>query len=165
MTPGLRVVLDTDFLSAFLKIDQLPLVRESLGVDEFLIPPAVLREIGQANLLPRIVDMPWIVVQSPDTTKAQALRFEDLSSGLGPGEREAIAICLERQDSVLLMNDNRARAVAARLGVKALNIPTFLLEAKLSSSLSQAQIEALVVALEKFDRYGFKKAIREELLS
>jgi len=109
--------------------------------------------------------MPWVMVQIPDATKARTLRDEDLSSKLGSGEQEAIALCLEREGSLLLMNDNRARLVAARLGVKVLNIPAFLLEAKLSSSLSRAQIEALVVALEEFDRYGFKKAIRDELVS
>lgn len=109
--------------------------------------------------------MPWIMVQIPDAAKVQALRIEELFPRLGPGEGEAIAICLEQEDSLLLMNDNRARFVATRLGVKVLNIPAFLLEAKLSSSLSRAQIEAIVVALEAFDRYGFKKAIRDELLS
>jgi hypothetical protein len=46
-----------------------------------------------------------------------------------------------------------------------LNIPAFLLEAKLSSSLSREQIAGLITALEERDRYGFKKDIRAELLA
>ena len=63
------------------------------------------------------------------------------------------------------MNDNRARLVAARLGVKVLSIPAFLLEAKLSSSISREQIVGLITALEERDHYGFKKDIRDELLA
>lgn len=124
MTADVKVVLDTDFLSAFLKIDQLSLVRETLGVETLLVPTAVFREISLT-----------------------------------------VAVCLEREGSLLLMNDNRARMVAARLGVKALNIPAFLLEAKLSASLSREQIAALITALEERDRYGFKKDIRGDLLT
>ena len=165
MTAGARVVLDTDFLSAFLKIDQRPLVRESIGVDDLLAPTAVFREISLTDLLPRFAAVPGIMVQIPDAARTHSLRSDEAFSRLGPGEQEAIAICLEREGSVLLMNDNRARLVAARLGVKVLNIPAFLLEAKLSSSLSRDQISDLITALEERDRYGFKKDIRDALLA
>lgn len=165
MTAGPRVVLDTDFLSAFLKIDQLPLVRESLGVENLLVPTAVFREISLTDLLPRFAAMPGVLVQIPDAAKAYPLRSDEAFSRLGPGEQEAISICLEREGSVLLMNDNRARLVAARLGVKVLSIPAFLLEAKLSSSISREQIVGLITALEERDHYGFKKDIRDELLA
>jgi len=36
LTAHARVVLDADFLSAFLKIEQLPLAREFFGVEDFL---------------------------------------------------------------------------------------------------------------------------------
>ena len=165
MTAGVRVVLDTDFLSAFLKIDQLPLVRETLGVETLLVPTAVFREISLTDLLPRFAAVPGIMVQIPDAGKAQALRDDEAFSQLGLGEQEAIAVCLEREGSLLLMNYNRARLVAARLGVKALNIPAFLLEAKLSASLSREQIAGLITALEERDRYGFKRDIRGDLLT
>jgi predicted nucleic acid-binding protein len=165
LTAGARVVLDADFLSAFLKIDQLSLVRESLGVESLLVPPAVFREISLANLVPRLAAVSGILIQIPDTAKAQVLRSSEPFSLLGPGEQEAIAVCLEREGSLLLMNDNRARSVAARLGVKVLNIPAFLLESKLSGSLSREQIVGLVAALEERDRYGFKKGLRDQLLA
>ena len=122
-------------------------------------------EISLANLLPRLAVVPGIMIQIPDAAKAQVLRSSEPFSLLGPGEQEAIAVCLEREGSVLLMNDNRARQVAAQLGVKVLNIPAFLLEAKLSGSLSREQIAGLVAALEERDRYGFKKGLRDQLLA
>jgi len=63
------------------------------------------------------------------------------------------------------MNDNRARQTAARLGVQVLNIPAFLLACKDAGLLSRAAIEDLIVALEDRDRYGFRKTIRDLLLS
>jgi len=51
---SLEVVLDTDFLSAFLKIDRLPLVRSLYRVETLVVPLAVYREIGLTRLLPQL---------------------------------------------------------------------------------------------------------------
>ena len=42
----MHVVCDTDFLSSFLKIGRLELVKEFFGVDNIHIPVAVLYEIA-----------------------------------------------------------------------------------------------------------------------
>jgi len=117
------------------------------------------------DLLPRLAAIPWIEVREPDAEKVKALGRDETFARLGSGEREAIALCMELGDVVLLMNDNRARQVAVRLGIRVLSVPTFLLAYKNSGLADREQIADLVTALEERDFYGFRKDVRDLLLT
>lgn len=127
MSPALRVVLDTDFLSAFLKIDRLSLVKDFYGVEELLVPPAVYREVSVTDLFPGLAAIPWIRVQLLDAKRKQQLRQDGELARLGPGEQEAAC--------------------------------------KISGLTSRDEIFSLISALEERDRYGFRKDVRDLLLS
>ena len=73
MSFGAQVVLDADFLSAFLKIERLSIVRDFFGLDLVFTPPAVYREISVTDLLPRLTATPWIEVREPDAEKVKDL--------------------------------------------------------------------------------------------
>ncbi|HKI04428.1 MAG TPA: hypothetical protein VKK31_20790 [Thermoanaerobaculia bacterium] len=165
MSPALRVVLDTDFLSAFLKIDRLSLVKDFYGIEELLVPPAVYREVSLTDLLPGLVSIPWIRIQLLDAKRKQRLLQDGEFARLGPGEQEAIALSLGWQGAVLLMNDKQAGRVATRLDIEVLNIPIFLSACKISGFTSRDEIASLVSALEDRDHYGFRKDVRDLLLS
>ncbi|MFL6192528.1 MAG: hypothetical protein ACJ75H_00045 [Thermoanaerobaculia bacterium] len=165
MTSGLRVVFDTDFLSAFLKIDRLDLVRRFFQVEAAFVPPAVYREIARTDLLEKLVAVPWIQVQGPEAPGSPILSDDPDLANLGLGEREAIALAAERAGSTLLTNDNKARSTAVRRGVVAITIPAFLLACKDAGVASRDEISRLVTALEERDHYGFRKDVRERLLS
>jgi predicted nucleic acid-binding protein len=165
LSSSAQVVLDADFLSAFLKIERLSIVRELLGLGPVFTPPAVYREISVTDLLPRLAAISWIEVREPDAEKVKALGRDEAFARLGSGEREAIALCQELGDVVLLMNDNKAGQVAGRLGIRVFSVPTFLLAYKDSGLASQEQIADLVTALEERDFYGFRKDVRDLLLT
>ena len=57
-----NVVLDTDFLSSFLKIDQLDLVRRFFRTERLLVPIAVYREIAMTTLLPALASLDLIQI-------------------------------------------------------------------------------------------------------
>jgi predicted nucleic acid-binding protein len=160
-----NVILDADFLSAFLKIDRLSLVKEFYRVEVLLVPPAVYHEVSLTDLMARLANVPWVEIRPPEITRVQALRQHEDFVKLGPGEQEAMALTSTEGDSVLLMNDNRARKMAASLGIEVLNIPAFLLACKLTGLLSREKATELVDELEKRDHYGFSKDIRALLLS
>lgn len=84
---------------------------------------------------------------------------------MGAGEREAIALARLSADSLLLMNDNRARRQAAQNGLQAVNIPAFLLACKLSRFLDRDQIAEVVRALQEKDNYGFRADVFAQLLT
>jgi predicted nucleic acid-binding protein len=159
---SLAVILDTDFLSAFLKIDRLSLVRDFYGASILRVPPAVYREVSMTSLVPSLAGTPWIQVEIPTTLDwAVSPDFRNL----GKGEQEAILLARRYDDSLLLMNDLKAQRIAQRLGVNTVDIPAFLLSCKLSGHVDQGEIQALVTALQEKDRYGFRRDVLERLLS
>lgn len=161
---GLRVVLDADFLSAFLKIDRLTLIRDFYRAEQLLIPPSVYREVSLTSLLQRLVGISWLQVTTPDAELLEELFRESPTHDLGAGEREAMALAHQHSGSVLLMNDNRARRRAVELGLQVVNVPAFLLACKLSGFLDRHQTADLVRALQEKDHYGFRADVLAELL-
>ncbi|MGB9774904.1 hypothetical protein [Thermogutta sp.] len=159
-----RIVLDTDFLSAFLKIGRMDLIRTLYQVENVQIPPAVYREVAQTTLLPRLAKLSWVQVSVPDADVLTRLTGQEGFQALGAGERECIALALGQPDAVLMMNDNKARQVAAQYGLTVINIPAFLLACKWASILDQADLETLIDDLQEKDHYGFRPEVLAMLL-
>lgn len=159
------VILDTDFLSSFLKIGRCDLIRSLYQVDQALIPVAVHRELAQTDLLPQLLAVPWIVVstveQPPDQTVAQNSALQTL----GAGEQECVALARVRPDTVLLMNDNRARQFARSLGVTVVNIPAFLLACKMAALVGPEQVAQIIDDLKSKDYYELRPEVRRALLA
>jgi len=160
-----RLVLDADFLSAFLKIDRLSLVKDFYQAEQLLIPLAVYREVSLTSLLQKLVGLSWLQVETPDSGLVEELFRENGPDALGAGEQESIALAHRHPGSVLLMNDNCARRQAAQLGLAAVNVPAFLLACKISSFVDCDQIADLVRALRERDHYGFRGDVLVRLLS
>jgi len=160
-----RVVLDADFLSSFLKIDRLALVQDYYRSEALLIPPAVHREVSLTQLAANLVNLAWVRVEAPEFETLRNISRRPELQGLGSGECEAIALALEVEGSVLLMNDSQARARAIRLGLDPVSVPTFLLACKHEGVLDRGEIAVVVQELQQKDRYGFRKAVLDLLLS
>jgi predicted nucleic acid-binding protein len=160
---SLTIFLDTDFLSAFLKIGQLHLVRDFYGVEVLKVPVAVYREVSVTTLLPSLAALPWVEVAALDPREGVVLDLDFID--LGKGEQEAIQLSRSTPGSLLLTNDLKAQRVAYRLGVKTVEIPGFLLSCKASAFLSPARIREIVEALREKDRLGFRKETLDRLLS
>jgi len=160
-----RVVLDADFLSSFLKIDRLALVQGYYRSETLLIPPAVHREVSLTQLSATLANLAWVLVETPDVGTLQNILRRPELQGLGSGECEAMALALQVEGSVLLMNDNQARARATRLGLDPVSVPTFLLACKHNGVLAGEEVAAVVQELQQKDRYGFRKAVLDLLLS
>ncbi len=68
----------------------------------------------------------WIALQPVENTAP----VEALRADLGAGEAEAIALALERRADLLLMDERRGRAAAARLGINVIGAVGVVVEAK-----------------------------------
>jgi predicted nucleic acid-binding protein len=97
------VVLDTDFLSAFLKIDQMSLIRDFYPAARVLVPPAVYREVSLTNLVPRLAGLDWLGMEIPEEARLDRLLQDHAFHRLGSGEQEAIALAAQFEASVLLL--------------------------------------------------------------
>jgi predicted nucleic acid-binding protein len=158
----LTVIFDADFLSSFLKISRLDLVREFYQIEQAQVPPAVYREIAQTDLLSLLAESTWIRIEAIHTP--EHLLTNEGFAVLGQGEQESIALALDKPNTVLLMSDNKARQVARMLGVAVVNIPAFLLACKVAGLVDREVMVRLVQALRDKDYYDFRQDIRERLL-
>jgi predicted nucleic acid-binding protein len=159
------IILDADFLSSFLKIERLDLVREFYRVSVVNICPSVHREIAATDLLIQLVAVVWLQVTAPDAAILNGLMSDEEFCNLGAGEQESIALAKERSDSILMMSDNKARRVAARMGTAVINIPAFLLACKTDNWLDRNALQMLVRDLRERDYYEFRQDVLEALLS
>lgn len=111
----MQVILHTDFLNAFLKIERLELIREFFGEAPIVIPAEVAEEIARAELLTEMLEAKAIQVEV--LPSGEAREFEEFGK-LGEGEKACLCLALQKEDAILLSNDNKARRVARDLRLK-----------------------------------------------
>ncbi len=108
--PDRLVIANTSPLFYLHRVDCLNLVHALYG--RIVVPPAVLEELVQgshANLpVPDIRHTAWIQVEA---VRSRALIPAIVD--LGPGEAEVLALGIEHPDSLLILDDQLARRVAA----------------------------------------------------
>ena len=98
-------ITDTSCLILLNKIDELSLLNKlSKSV---LITPEIQREFGKK--LPN-----WIQIRTPKDDHYQKI----LQMDLVPGEASVIALTLEIENSILLIDDLKARKISERLNLK-----------------------------------------------
>ena len=89
------VLLDADFLSSFLKIRRLALIRDFFRVEKLFIPVAVFSELAKTTLIKDLLDEKYVQIEKVDDRSFGYLDkdFENL----GMGEKECIALCKQFQ--------------------------------------------------------------------
>jgi predicted nucleic acid-binding protein len=122
------IISNTSPIINLAAISQLELLNKLYG--KIIIPQAVHHEItvkgaGQAGSA-EIEKLKWIEVKSTSNQNlVQALKME-----LDDGESEAIALAVELNATLLLIDERRGRAVANRFGVRHIGILAMFIEAK-----------------------------------
>ena len=93
------------------------------------VPEAVVAELEEGQrrnvLLPALEDLSWLIVRP---VRDQTLL--PLVTHLGDGEKEVLALGLETQDALLLLDDRDARRYARTLGLEITGTLGLLLRAK-----------------------------------
>lgn len=125
----MTVVCNTSPISNLAAIGQLALLQQVY--ERIVIPLAVANEIAkvatiytQAALVP---SQPWITIQSvADTTVVQRLQGKKLDLG----ESEAIALALELDAELLIIDEQLGRRIAVNEGLDITGLIGVLLEAK-----------------------------------
>src|SRR5262249_46428132 len=143
-----QVIADTSPLQYLFQVGLIELLPSLYG--QITIPEAVDRELAEGRA--RGVSVPdpaaysWIVlaaVREPATLS--------LSPGLGPGEREAIALAIQAPGSLLLIDDALARRDARLLNLTFTGTLGVLLRAKELGHLS-----AVAPVLDQLDALRFR---------
>lgn len=141
-----ETVCDTSPLQYLHQLRLLDLLR--VLFDRLVVPPAVAGEISTGLRrgfdLPRIADFDWIAIRPP-------IRVLDLAPGLGPGEREVLALAFESADCTALLDDGLARAQAKLLRIRTMGTLGVLLKAKQKQLIPQVG-----PLLEELNRLQFR---------
>jgi len=111
------IVSDTSCLILLDKLNLLFILKELF--EEITVTPEIEKEYGQQ--LPE-----WIKVVNVQNKIYQII----LQSTIDLGEASAIALAIEQPNCLLVLDDNKARKAAARLGIAYIGTLGLLVEAK-----------------------------------
>ena len=128
-----HVVIDSTRLIALERIDQLALIPQIFP--SVIAPPGVQSEFG--------VLLNWLTIRP---VKNRVV-VEALKTQIDDGEAQVIALALELENVLLILDDKKARRVAQQLGLKVIGTIGVLIDAKRKGVIPA--IAPLLTALEK----------------
>ena len=130
----MTIVSNTPPISNLAAIGQLSLLEQVYG--DVTIPQAVANEIAKiAELYTQaaaVPNLPWITVHTVSDTTA----LKRLQTTLDAGESEAIALALELNADLLLIDEQLGRQIAVNEGLNITGLLGILLEAKSKKLIS-----------------------------
>ena len=145
-----RVISDTSPLYYLHRLGVLDLLHHLYK--QIVIPQAVLDELQagarQGDDVPDIRQIDWIEVRS-----VHLPRILGLVTDLGAGEAQVLALALEDEGSLAIVDDGLARRIARAQNLRITGTAGVLLKAKQSGHL-----DALSPLLDKLDSLGFRLA-------
>ncbi len=142
------VISDTSTLILFHKIESLDLLQKVYG--ELITTPEIAEEFGEK--LPV-----WIKLQSVSDKKY----LEFIETQVDSGEASAIALAKEFDDTLLLLDDLKARKLATRLNLKITGTLGIIHKAKQMSIIEK--VKPLIYKLLKTDFRISDKIVKEIL--
>jgi len=157
----LIVVSDTSpilNLSRIGRLDLLPRLYQRV-----LVPPAVASELtASAEDLPsapNLLALPWLSVENViDIIRVRALRTE-----LDAGEAETIVLALERNASLLLVDERRGRRIASTAGLRVMGLLGVVAAAKQAGLIEAAK--PVIDDLIHQARFWVAKSLYDEVLA
>jgi predicted nucleic acid-binding protein len=154
-----EVLSNTSPLQYLYQLDLLDLLPALYG--EVLVPSAVVKEIEAGRSrgvpLPVIESLSWLRIEKVANTALLPLLPD-----LGAGEREVLALALERSDPLVILDDSFARRFARRLGLSLTGTLGLLLKAKENGRIDL--VEPLLDRLEEL-RFRLDPRTRAHVLS
>ena len=114
------VVSDTSAISALLQVDEVHILEQLYG--QILIPEAVQQELAKSHdALPAFIQLAPV-----ETSSILNERLRELDKG----EAYAITLAEQLHTDLLLIDEKKGRAVAARTGIPYMGLVGALIEAK-----------------------------------
>ncbi len=156
------VVSDTSAITNLAAIGQLQLLSQLYN--QVTIPEAVYRELTDINPpVPGTLEVqtaPWLKVRQVVTHEIIKRLRDEIR--LDPGESEVIALALELDADLLLIDERRGRAEADRLGVKITGLLGILVEAKRKNLI--IAVKPLMDALITTSEFRVSSALYKQIL-
>lgn len=140
-----KVISNTSCLIVLQKIDELDLLHKVYG--KIVTTPQVIAELG--------IDTPdWIEIKSVSDPREQQI----LELIVDEGEASAIALAMEYQESLLILDDYKARKIAEKSGLRITGTIGVIIKAK-----KRGIIDSVRFYLDKISDTDFR--ITKELIN
>lgn len=156
------VISDTSAITNLAAIQHLHLLSQLYK--QVIIPQAVYRELADIDPpVPGTLEIQavtWVAVKQI-TNRSVVERLQEQAS-LDPGESEAIALALELNADLLLIDERRGRAEANRLGLRITGLLGILVEAKRQNLV--AAVKPLMDALIATSEFRVSSALYQQIL-
>jgi len=154
------ILLDTNILSTFAKIDYMTLLFETVRNKELGISTSVLHELEDARNIGLVfVDK---IFQLINNNKILIFSMSDketmwsmkLPSSFGKGERDSLAICKFRK-GILFTNERKIINFCERESIDVLDLPSFLRYLWKSGMQSKKEVRKIIEIIEDKDNIKF----------
>ena len=158
-----EVISNTSPLQYLYQLDLLDLLPALYG--EVLVPAGVVSEIAagcsRGVSLPHLEALPWLHVCEVGTPALLSLIPD-----LGAGEREVLALALEKPGALVILDDSQARRLAERLELGLTGTLGLLLKAKQIGRIDRvrpyiSRLESLNFRLDDLTRLNILKLAGE----
>jgi predicted nucleic acid-binding protein len=147
-----EVICNTSPLQYLHQLDLLPILRALAG--NVTVPRAVVDELAAGHdmgiSLPKVEELDWITIRRPASAAVLPLVTD-----LGPGETEVLALALEAQDPLVILDDAMARQAAEYLHIKFTGTLGLLLDAK-----RKGLVPTVAPLLNQLHALGFRLSAR-----
>jgi len=140
----MKVVLDTDILSTFARINRLDVLNRLF--DKVIVPPSVISELRKAEIKFGSLDS-----EVARLTRNELLTLKGMDARLGRGERECLAIAKHR-NFPLASNDRIVHSICEKEGVGYFDLPRLLRFAILKKVVAREEAMQLVNLIEHEER-------------
>lgn len=156
------VISDTSAITSLAAINHLKLLPQLYN--QVTIPEAVYRELADIDPpVPGTIEVQtasWLEVRQVINREVVERLQNEVT--LDPGESEAIALALELDADLLLIDERRGRAEANRLGVKITGLLGILVEAKRKKLI--VAVKPLMDALIATSEFRVSSALYNQIL-
>jgi predicted nucleic acid-binding protein len=143
-----EVIANTSPIQYLFQLGLLNILPELYG--EVFVPDGVILElrsgVNRGVSLPDLDSLSWLRIR-----KARSAAVLILAAGLGVGEREVLALALEIEDPLVILDDSLARRFAQRLSLPLTGTLGLLLKAK-----QRGRIESVKPYLDRLESLRFR---------
>lgn len=163
-----RIIVDTDILSMFAKVDAIELLEEFLGKGRVTMTPAIRDEIATPlqyeYTFPKAVLSRIPVIPLAERAWQEHERLWTIGLPLGRGELEAIAFC-RAEGAFFATNDSAARRFAQAQGVQVISLQAILRGLWLSGIRSKAEVKGLLERIKEADYLEVPPEVEMEIFT
>jgi predicted nucleic acid-binding protein len=132
-----NIISDTSCIILFDKIGEIDILRKLFGT--IIITTTVAQEFG--NPLPS-----WFEIKNPNDKNYQSL----IETFLDEGESSAIALAIELENCLLIIDDRKGRIFAEKIGLTITGSAGIIVDAKLNGIISSVKPILMKIRVTNF---------------